>query len=148
MPLLDWLCKSMVLDRGFGITTATDPILLYTIMAVTNGTYITSHNIVRGLPRKAAMANFFRSILSIPVALALNSGISTLLTLAGVVDVAAALQLWAAVISKLASDFVAGIIEGLADRAYNLSMRDWDYSGKIKQVFELFTRLEIRNNFV
>jgi len=143
VPLLDWLCKSMVLDRGFGITTATDPILLYTIMAVTNGTYITSHNIVRGLPRKAAMANFFRSILSIPVALALNSGISTLLTLAGVVDVAAALQLWAAVISKLASDFVAGIIEGLADRAYNLSMRDWDYSGKIKQVFELFTRLEI-----
>lgn len=143
VPLLDWLCKSMLLDRGLNITTATSPLLLYTIMAVTNGVYISGHNIIRGLPRKAAMANFFRSILSIPVAIALNGGIGALLAIAGVADVAAVLQLWAAVISKLASDFVAGIIEGLADRAYNISMRKWDYTEKIRQVFELFTRLEI-----
>ena len=143
VPLLDWLCKSVLLDQGFGITTATSPIMLYSIMALTNGIYISSHNIVRGLPRKAAMANFFRSILSIPVAIALNGGIGSILHLSGVGDVAAVLQLWAAVISKLASDFVAGIIEGLADRSYNISMRDWDYSEKIKQVFDLFTQLEI-----
>lgn len=143
VPLLDWLCKSVLLDRGMGITTATNPLMLYTIMALTNGVYITTHNIVRGLPRKAAMANFFRSILSIPVAFGLNAGVGAVLAMSGVADVAAMLQLWAAVISKLASDFVAGIIEGLADRAYNISMRDWDYAGKIRQVFELFTRLEI-----
>lgn len=144
VPLLDWLCKSVVLDRGFGITTATSPLMLYTIMALTNGVYISSHNIVRGLPRKAAMANFFRSILSIPVAIVLNEAVGSVLHLSGAGDVAAILQLWAAVISKLASDFVAGIIEGLADRSYNISMRNWDYSGKIRQVFELFTLLEIR----
>ncbi len=143
VPLLDWLCKSVFLDQGLGITTSTDPLMLYTIMALTNGIYISSHNIVRGLPRKAAMGNFFRSILSIPVAFALNNGIGSILHVAGVADVAVVLQLWAAVISKLASDFVAGIIEGLADRSYNISMRKWDYSKKIKQVFELFTQLEI-----
>ena len=143
VPLLDWLCKSVFLDQCFGINTATGPLMLYTIMALTNGVYISGHNMVRGLPRKAAMANFFRSILSIPVAIALNAAAGSVLHLAGVADIAAALQLWAAVISKLASDFVAGIIEGLADRSYNISMRNWDYSGKIRQVFDLFTRLEI-----
>ncbi|MBG0788931.1 MAG: hypothetical protein H0S80_00365 [Desulfovibrionaceae bacterium] len=143
VPLLDWLCKSVFLDRGLGITTTTDPLMLYTIMALTNGIYISGHNIFRGLPRKAALANFFRSILSIPVAIALNEGVGFILHLSGVGGVAAMLQLWAAVISKLASDFVAGIIEGLADRSYNISMRDWDYTEKIRQVFELFTQLEI-----
>ena len=143
VPLLDWLCKSVVLDQGFNVTTSTNPLLLYTIMAVTNGIYISSHNIVRGLPRKAVMGNFFRSILSIPVAFALNGAVGSILHLAGVAGVAAILQLWAAVISKLASDFVAGIIEGMADRAYNISMRNWDYAEKIRQVNALFTHLEI-----
>ncbi|WP_419786839.1 hypothetical protein [Pseudodesulfovibrio sp.] len=143
VPLLDWLCKSVVLDNGFGVTTATDPLLLYTIMALTNGTYITTHNLIRGLPRKAAVGNFFRSVFSIPVAFAFNMVISWALAAHGVTDVAAVLQLWAAVISKLASDCVAGIIEGLADRGHNIAIRNWDYTEKIRQVFELFAQLEI-----
>ncbi|MDD3310738.1 hypothetical protein [Pseudodesulfovibrio sp.] len=143
VPLLDWLCKSMVLDRGFGITTATDPLMLYTIMALTNGVYISTHNLVRGLPRKAALGNFFRSVFSIPVAFAFNMVVSWALALHGVTDAAAVLQLWAAVISKFASDCVAGIIEGLADRGHNIAMRHWDYTEKIRQVFELFAQLEI-----
>ncbi|MEF2232254.1 MAG: hypothetical protein V3571_15075 [Pseudodesulfovibrio sp.] len=143
VPLLDWLCKSLLLDQGFGITTATDPLLLYTIMALTNGVYISTHNLFRGLPRKAALGNFFRSVFSIPVAFAFNMVVSSILQWHGVTDVAAVLQLWAAVISKLASDCVAGIIEGLADRGHNIAMRNWDYSEKIRQVFELFTQLEI-----
>ena len=143
VPLLDWLCKSLLLDRGMGITTATDPLMLYTIMALTNGIYISTHNLVRGLPRKAAFGNFFRSVFSIPVAFAFNMVISALLQWHGVTDVAAVLQLWAAVISKFASDCVAGIIEGLADRGHNIGMRNWDYNEKIRQVFELFAQLEI-----
>ncbi|WP_319543258.1 hypothetical protein [uncultured Pseudodesulfovibrio sp.] len=144
VPLLDWLCKSVVLDQGFGITTMTSPLLLYTIMALTNGVYISSHNIIRGLPRKAAIGNFFRSVLSIPVAMLLNWGVGAILIASGAADVAAILQLWAAVISKLASDCVAGVIEGLADRGNNIAMRHWDYSEKIKQVIEIFSRLEIK----
>ncbi|WP_319466325.1 hypothetical protein [uncultured Pseudodesulfovibrio sp.] len=143
VPLLDWLCKSMLLDKGFGITTATNPVLLYSIMALTNGIYISSHNLIRGLPHQAALGNFFRSILSIPVAMLFNFGVGVALHAAGAPDVAGVLQLWAAVISKFASDCVAGIIEGLADRSHNIAMRQWDYSEKLKQIFALFSRLEI-----
>ena len=143
VPLLDWLCKSVVLDQGFGINTATSPLMLYTVMALTNGVYITSHNLIRGLPRSAALGNFFRSVLSIPVAFAFNLAVGMILAAAGHTDTAATLQLWAAVISKLASDCVAGFIEGLADRSYNITMRHWDYSEKTRQMFDLFSQLEI-----
>ncbi|WP_071544404.1 hypothetical protein [Pseudodesulfovibrio hydrargyri] len=143
VPLLDWLCKSVVLDKGFGVTTATNPLLLYTIMALTNGVYISTHNVVRGLPREAAAANFFRSVLSIPIAMLFNWAVQGMLVLAGSADPMAVLQLWAAVISKLASDCVAGVIEGFADRRRNIAMRRWDYSEKLRQVFEIYSRLEI-----
>ncbi|WP_338667823.1 hypothetical protein [Pseudodesulfovibrio methanolicus] len=143
VPLLDWLCKSVVLDQGFGVTTSTNPLLLYTIMALTNGVYISTHNVVRGLPREAAAANFFRSVLSIPIAMLFNWAIQGMLVLAGSADPMAVLQLWAAVISKLASDCVAGVIEGFADRRRNIAMRRWDYSEKLRQVFEIYSRLEI-----
>lgn len=143
VPLLDWLTKSLVLDRMFNINTSTDPILLYTIMALTNGVYITSHNLFRGLPKSAAFGNFFRSVLSIPIAILFNFVVGFLLGLAGVPGINAVLQKWAAVISKLASDCVAGFIEGLADRRSNIEMRRWDYRGKLEQVFETFSQLEL-----
>jgi hypothetical protein len=143
VPLLDWLCKSVVLDKGFGVTTSTNPLLLYSIMALTNGVYISSHNVVRGLPREAAAANFFRSVLSIPIAMLFNWAAQGILLMAGSADPMAVLQLWAAVISKLASDCVAGVIEGFADRRRNIAMRRWDYSEKLRQVFEIYSRLEI-----
>jgi hypothetical protein len=105
--------------------------------------YISSHNIVRGLPREAAAANFFRSVLSIPIAMIFNWGVEGILVLAGSADPMAVLQLWAAVISKLASDCVAGVIEGLADRRRNIALRRWDYAEKTRQVLEIFSRLEI-----
>ena len=143
VPLLDWLCKSVVLDHGLGVTTTTNPLLLYTIMALTNGVYISSHNVIRGLPREAAAANFFRSILSIPIAMLFNWAAEGVLFLAGSANPMVELQLWAAVISKLASDCVAGVIEGFADRRRNIAMRRWDYSEKLRQVFEIYSRLEI-----
>ena len=79
VPLLDYAVKTVILNRGFGITTATHPVLLYTFMALANGVYLSSHNIFRGLPKGAIYGNFFRSILSIPVAVALNSSIGGIL---------------------------------------------------------------------
>ncbi|MGE4292875.1 MAG: hypothetical protein AB7E32_11780 [Desulfovibrio sp.] len=143
VPLLDWLTKSVVLDHMFGINTSTNPLLLYTIMALTNGVYITSHNLFRGLPHSAAFGNFFRSVLSIPIAVLFNSLVGLGLALWGVPDVNGVLQRWAAVISKLASDCVAGFIEGLADRRSNIEMRRWDYKAKLAQVFECYSALEL-----
>ena len=143
VPLLDFLVKTLLLDRTFGVTTTTNPILLYSVMGLANGIYISSHNTFRGLPRSAAIGNFFRSILSIPLAVLLNSLIGSALTMAAVPGVDAALQKWAAVISKVASDCVAAVIEGMADRQANIRVRLQDYQAKISQLFAVFARLDL-----
>jgi hypothetical protein len=143
VPLLDFLVKTLLLDRTFGITTATNPIVLYAAMGLANGVYISGHNIIRGLPRAAATGNFFRSILAIPLAVLLNAFIAMVLQLCGAPDVAGALQKWAAVISKFASDCVAAIIEGMADRQVNIRARLVAYQAKISQLFSVFARLEL-----
>ncbi|MBU1138478.1 MAG: hypothetical protein KKD01_05335 [Proteobacteria bacterium] len=143
VPLLDLLVKTLILERMFGITTGTNPVALYSFMALANGVYISGHNIFRGLPKGAVYGNFFRSILSIPLAILFNGVVGWMLGGASVVAVNDILQKWAAVISKLASDCVAGFIEGLADRFNNIRFRSMDYSAKIAQVFETYAALEV-----
>ena len=142
VPLLDFLVKTVLLDRLMGITTATNTIALYTTMAVANGIYLSSHNLFRGLPRTAVYGNFFRSILSIPIAIGLNLLIGSLLGFLGVAGIEGHLQKWAAVISKGASDTVAGVIEGTADRFSNIQTRFQDYADTLSQLFDTYARLE------
>ncbi|MBW2734037.1 MAG: hypothetical protein JRH20_16745 [Deltaproteobacteria bacterium] len=144
VPLLDFLVKDLFLARSFDVTTTTNPLLLYSVMALANGIYISSHNTYRGLPLGAVVGNFFRTILSIPVALGLNMLILHLITSAGVSTAVslAGMQLWAAVISKAASDLVAALIEGTADRRQNLAYRRMDYAAKLGQVYDVYGRLE------
>ncbi len=144
VPLLDYLVRSLLMDKGLGINTHTNPLALYTVMSLVNGVYISGHNLFRGLPRSAVVGNFFRSVLAIPLALALNWGLGGLLAFYGLLQVDDMLQRWAAVITKGASDTVAGFIEGLADRMRNIGLRLWDYQGKLAQVFEIYARLEVR----
>ncbi|MBU4055106.1 MAG: hypothetical protein KKA41_12115 [Proteobacteria bacterium] len=143
VPLLDYLVKTRILDQEFGITTSTNVVLLYSFMALANGIYIFTHNVLRGLPKAAAYGNLFRSILSIPIAIALNGFLSVLLPVFGVLDTNGVLQKWAAVISKAASDFVAGIIEGLADRFANIRLRIRDYRQKFTSILDVYTDLEL-----
>ncbi len=145
VPLLDYLVKSVILAGAFGITTTSNPLALYTFIALANGCYISSHNALRGLPPAAIFGNFFRTILSIPLAYGLNAGFLHLQLLGGASPEAAlaALQLWAAVISKAASDVVAGFIEGYADRRDAARLRRLDYQTKLEQLFETYSRLEV-----
>ncbi len=143
VPLLDYLVKTVLLDKGMGVTTSTNPVLLYTIMGVVNGIYISGHNMLRGLPRGATIGNFFRSILAIPVAILLNAFLAFMLGGLGIPDVTGILQKWAAIISKFASDCVAAVIEGLADRQANIKVRLQGYQKKISQVFSVFSRLDL-----
>jgi hypothetical protein len=143
VPLLDYVAKTVILDRGLDITTATHPVWLYTLMALINGAYLCSHNIFRGLPRVAVVGNLFRSAASIPIALAINAGLATLLAALGIGPVAAILQLWAAVISKTASDIVAGIIEGTADRIQNIERRRKALRHKFAQILNTYGELEM-----
>ncbi len=143
VPLLDYIVKTLILDRVFDITTGNRPVLLYTFMALANGIYLSSHNILRGLPKGAVYGNFFRSLLSIPLAIGLNMVIGHALSAAGVVDVSLVLQKWAAIISKTASDVIAGIIEGLSDRYKNIQSRLREYTIKFAQLFKIYAQLEL-----
>lgn len=143
VPLLDYFVKTFLLNHGLGITTSTHPVILYAIIAVINGIYLTSHNLFRGLPPEAAFVNFFRSILSIPVAFGFNQLIGGVLSLCGAVEIYDILQQWAVVISKAASDFVAGFIEGTVDRERNIRHRMSDYRQKLKQFFDVYAHLEM-----
>jgi hypothetical protein len=113
-------------------------------MAVVNGLYLFSHNTFRGLPAAAAYANFFRSVLSIPLAFGFNALLFELLTASGMhpAEAHAALQKWAAVIAKAASDTVAAFIEGIADRNAALRTRDADYRAKLSALLQTHGRLE------
>jgi hypothetical protein len=143
VPLLDYFTKTLLLEGLLGITTANNPAVLYAVIALVNGLYLSGHNAFRGLQRAAVVGSGFRSILSIPIAIALNTGISAILTMAGISGVNSILQQWAAVISKLASDTVAAVIEGLADRFDNMRMRARDYAAKLPQVFDVYAKLEL-----
>ena len=65
VPLLDYVIKTVILDRMFGITVATGPVVLYTVMAIANGIYISSHNAFRGFQKGVIIGNFFRTVLSL-----------------------------------------------------------------------------------
>ncbi|MBI9082806.1 MAG: hypothetical protein JEZ11_04360 [Desulfobacterales bacterium] len=143
VPLLDYLVKSVLLDRGVGINTATAPVALYSVMALVNGIYLSAHNLFRGLPREAVIGNFFRSILSIPVAVGINLVVGTAIGWTGRTGIESILQKWAAVISKAASDLVAGFIEGGADRIHNIRTRQRDYEEVLGRLFDAYAQLEL-----
>ncbi len=144
VPLLDYVVKAVILDRALGITTATNPVLLYAFISLANGLYIFSHNKWRGLPEGTATSNLlFRTVLSIPLAFLINMAAGSVLGAFGVPDIQGMLQKWAAIISKAASDTVAGVIEGLADRNEYIEIRADDYAGKLKQLFEAYAQLEL-----
>jgi len=143
VPLLDFLIKSLLLEKTLGITTATAPTLLYSVMAVCNGIYLVSHNAFRGFSRPVMFGNFFRTVLSIPIAILLNGVLSIGLSMFGVPAVNAVLQKWASVISKASSDIVAGLIEGTADRYRNVHIRMADYHVTFRKILDSFAGLEL-----
>ncbi|MBC2703182.1 MAG: hypothetical protein HGJ91_01440 [Desulfobacula sp.] len=142
VPLLDYVIKTVLLDRTLGINITSSPIVLYSVMALVNGIYLSLHNAFRGLPKGAITGNFFRSIFSIPVAILFNSMIGGMLRMADTPGVDVVLQKWAAIISKAASDTVAGLIEGTADRFHNMRLRKRDIKKKFSDLFDTYSRLE------
>ena len=143
VPLLDYVVKTLVLERAFGITVASSPLVLYSVMGLANGIYLSSHNTFRGMPKGAITGNFFRSILAIPVAVLFNSLFGAILIFFNTPGVDGVLQKWAAIISKAASDAVAGLIEGTVDRFQNMDLRKRDIQKKFSDLFDTYSRLEL-----
>lgn len=143
VPLLEMGVRVLLLENTLGYSVAEHSFQMYTIMAITNGLYITWHNILRGLPREAAIGNLFRSVLAVPLSMVYNDLCLHTLALTGCADPVAMTQLNAAIISKMASDTVAALIEGYADHKNNVRMRRWDIEGKFKHLFRTYAKLEL-----
>lgn len=140
VPLLEYGVRSLLLEDLVGLTSLSAPLLFYTIMSTVNGFYIAAHNVYRGFPKEAVIGNLFRSVLSIPVSIAYNYVTFQIFLLFGWPVIY--LVEMGAVVSKLASDTVAAVIEGLADKAEFLRMRHVDYDDKLKQLLDCYARFE------
>ena len=143
VPLLDLLMRSLVLQDGLGVTAASHPLLVFTVISVTNGIYLSAHNLYRGLPAAACAGNLFRSALAIPTAMFFNFLLVEILMVSGLHDYMLYAQQSAAIVSKFSSDCVAALIEGLADRGRNMRMRTYDYRLKLNQLFSTFAKMEL-----
>lgn len=141
--LLEVMIRVWLLQDCFGWTVENDSTLVFTVLNIVNGFYICAHNIFRGFPKEAAIGNFFRSALAIPVSSLYNLMFYNILIAVGVMTPEVYMIPSAAIVSKMASDTVAAIIEGYADSQVNLRMRRWDYSSKLANVFACYTRLEL-----
>ena len=143
VPILEYLVKTLMLNRWLGLNAEENPIWVFSGIALANGFYITGHNLLRAFPRSAVLGNWLRAPLSIPLALLFNIILEGVLVGLGIPGVEAILQQWAAILSKLASDVVGGTIEALADRSRNLQARFSDFRTKLGELFELSARLEL-----
>ena len=145
VPILELGVRKLLLEWGFGINSTNSPVLFFTVMSLVNSTYISSHNLIRGLPAEAVVGNIFRSFLAVPLSVFYSAALGSLFLLAGwgTPEELIVLQQGASVISKLASDSVAAVIEGFADKAEYLRMRYWDYNGKLRQLFADYSRLDL-----
>lgn len=141
--LLEFVIRSFMLEDMMGLTVTNSPLLVFSIIAGANSIYISSHNIYRGFPKEAVIGNLFRSILAIPVSILYNNMLMLALPLFGAIDPLLILQPGAAIVSKAASDTVAGLIEGIADRRNNYRLRYWDYQTKLQRFFECYSRLDL-----
>ncbi len=144
VPILELGVRIFLLQDTLHMTSVSDPLVVYTVMSVVNGVYIAWHNLLRGFPKEAVIGNLFRSVLAIPVALLFNALFEDfLLYVLQIQNPDALLQNTAAIVSKLASDTVAAIIEGYADQKNLLRLRTWDYTTKLQGTFNTYARIDL-----
>lgn len=141
--LLEGITRNIILSDILGITVDNSPLLVFSLIALANGIYISSHNIFRGFPKTAVIGNLFRSVLAIPVAMVYNATLAIILPILTGMPAELILVPAAAIVSKFASDTVAGIIESTADRRNNGRLRRWDYKSQISRLFDCYTQLEV-----
>jgi hypothetical protein len=141
VPLLELLVRIWLLHDAMDVDALNSPVLFYSVMNIVNGLYIAGHNVFRGFPKAAAIGNLFRSALAVPVSVAYNL---IALEICLLMDWPVVyLTMGTAVLSKLASDTVAAMIEGWADKEEYLKQRYRDYTDSFTLLFDCCERLEV-----
>ncbi len=144
VPILELGVRIFLLQETLQMTAISNPFVVYAVMSVVNGVYIAWHNLLRGFPKEAVIGNLFRSVLAIPVALLFSELYKDfLIYVIQMENPDTLLETTAAIVSKLASDTVAAIIEGYADQKNLLRLRHWDYTTKLQGTFNTYARIDL-----
>jgi len=143
VPLLELGVRYLVLQKGFGLTAASDPVVVFLVIAAVNGVYLMSHNLYRGLPRAGAFANLGRSLSAAPLAVLYNAILWWILRLAEVPNPEAWLTAASTLVAKTASDTAAAIIEGHFDRQATARLRLRDIGEVMSALFDRQAALEL-----
>ena len=143
VPLLEYLVKNLLLQQVMDVNAAVNPLVAYAVISGVNGLYISLHNYIRGFPWVAIIGNLFRSILAVPISILISSLLFEGLNIMMVTGVAMIISQWSVVISKIASDIVACLIEGLADRAAFINLRRREIKELEMKFLQLCERLEL-----
>lgn len=141
--LLEGLVRVLMLEHTLNITTAQDPWIVFGVLSGINFGYLCSRNALLGYAWRTSAGVLIRGLLAIPVAVLYNTGLYSLAATLDVTNPHFYLVPGAAIISKMASDTVASVIEGYADSQENLHMRRWDYRRKLASLFDCYTHLEM-----
>lgn len=141
--LLELVVRHVCLEEGLGITASSNPLLSFTVISLVNGFYIMGHNYIRGLQTEAIVGNFFRSFIAIPISLFYNNIFFEALTVIGFQNAVEIAVSSSAIISKVASDTGAALIEGYADKESNIWLRRWDYKLAHEKLYRHYTKLEL-----
>lgn len=141
--LLELIVRHLVLEETFDITASNAPLLSFTVISLVNGFYIMGHNYIRGLQTEAIVGNFFRSFIAIPISLFYNNLFFEFLTVIGAANAMEIAVASSAIISKMASDTGAALIEGYADKQSNIWLRRWDYRLAHDKLYRQYTQLEL-----
>ncbi len=144
VPLLEIGVRYLFLQKGLGLTAATNPLAVFLTLATVNGAYLMSHNLFRGLPAAAAYANLGRSVAAVPVAMAYNYALLFLLDFLGIGEVAAVLAATTSLVAKTASDTVAAVLEGYFDRRATRRLRARDVRNVLSRLAACHASLEYK----
>jgi hypothetical protein len=143
VPLLELGVRYLVLQKGLGLTAATNPATVFLVIAAVNGIYLMSHNLYRGLPTAAAYANLGRSLSAAPVAVLYNAILYSMLKLADVPNAEGWLIAASTLVAKTASDTAAAVIEGHFDRQATARLRKQDVGEVMSALLDRQAALEL-----
>lgn len=143
VPLLELGVRYLFLQKGFGLTAADSPVLVFLLIACVNGCYLMSHNLYRGLPTGAAYANLGRNLAAVPVALLYNSLLLWILRFLEVDNVEVIIAATTTLVMKTASDTAAAVIEGYFDRHATLKLRLRDFDDVLSRLLDCQAALEL-----
>ena len=136
--LLEPFLRVMILERGFGCTSVSNPIATYATLTFAYGLYKAFSHLLRGFPVKTLLIDLLLTPLAIPVVLLCHAAATEFLGVFGSLELLPCLAVF---ITKVGCDTLIGLGIGIADKESNLRRRMADYHVLLHDMLGLHSRI-------